>query len=223
MVKVVLFDLGNTLISYYTRDEFPGVLENAIENCITYLSSQEIGIKEDIWINVQRNNHESPENRVRPLGERLGDIFSINDPFTLDRLCGVFMEPLLKTGRLHGDVIPTLKALKKRGYFLGLISNTPWGCPSRIWRRELIKHGLQEYLDVTVFCVDVGWRKPDERIFQHALDQLDVSPSECLFIGDDPRWDIAGPETMGIKSLLIDRTGKNSEAIHRLEEILNLL
>jgi FMN phosphatase YigB (HAD superfamily) len=44
MVKVVLFDLGNTLISYYTRDEFPWVLENAIENCITYLQSQEIGI-----------------------------------------------------------------------------------------------------------------------------------------------------------------------------------
>lgn len=40
MVEVVLFDLGNTLISYYTRDGFPWVLESAIENCITYLQSQ---------------------------------------------------------------------------------------------------------------------------------------------------------------------------------------
>ena len=46
MVKVVLFDLGNTLISYYTRYEFAVVLENAIENCINYFSSQEIEIKE---------------------------------------------------------------------------------------------------------------------------------------------------------------------------------
>lgn len=221
MVKAVLFDVGNTLISYYSRSEFPAILRDSIVRCINYLKSKDDNIDEDIWERVQAHNHGSPGDEVFPMEDRLGDIFSVNDNATLNRLCELFMEPIIERSRLYDDVIPALRELKRRGFIIGVISNTPWGCPSRLWKGELERYGLLEYLDDCVFCVDVGWRKPDERIFKYALERLGVNAEECLFIGDDPRWDIRGPEALGMKTFLIDRTGKNYDAIQGLEDLID--
>jgi putative hydrolase of the HAD superfamily len=153
--------------------------------------------------------------------DRLSDIFSVKEGDTLEKLCEVFMKPIFQKGRIYEDVIPVLEELKRRGFTLGLISNTPRGSPSRLWKKELERYGL-EYFDDCVFCVDVGWRKPDVRIFKYALDRLGVKAEECLFIGDDPRWDVGGPEALGIRSLLIDRRVKG-DAINGLYELINKL
>ncbi len=219
MVKVILFDLGNTLISYYSRNEFPGILEAAIKNCAEYLNVEMM----DVWKRVQRHNHGSPSDKVYPMQDRLSDIFRTRDEDTITRLCDIFMEPIFGTSRLHDDVNPVLKELKRRGMKVGIISNTPWGCPARLWELELNRYGLLEYLDDYVFCVDVGWRKPDERVFLHALERLGVEAKDCIFVGDDPRWDIVGPEKLGMKAMLIDRTGSNLDAIHGLDELIDEL
>ena len=44
-----------------------------------------------------------------------------------------------------------------------------------------------------------------------------------MFVGDDPRWDITGPEAIGMKAVLIDRTGRIDNSIHKLDEILDLV
>lgn len=221
MVKAILFDLGNTLISYYTRSEFPVILKASISNCINYIESNDEEVNEKVWERVQEQNHGSPGNKVFPMKDRLGSIFSIDDKTTINTLCDLFMKPIFEKSRLHDDVVHVLKELKERGFSVGIISNTPWGCPSRLWKKELERYGLLEYLDDCVFCVDVGWRKPDVRVFNYALERLGVEAEECLFIGDDPRWDIVGPEALGMKTLLIDRTGRNHDAIHGLDELID--
>lgn len=223
MVKAVLFDLGNTLISYYTKSEFPEILHASICNCINYIKSKKGKINENIWENVQEHNHGSPENRVYPLENRLSSIFSIEDPDTITTLCNLFMEPIFDSSRLHDDVVPVLMELKRRGFTIGLISNTPWGSPSRLWKQELERYKLLEYFDDCVFCADVGWRKPDERIFHFALKRLGLEAEECMFVGDDPRWDITGPEAIGMKAVLIDRLGKIDNSIHKLHDVLELV
>lgn len=223
MIKAVLFDLGNTLISYYTSSEFPDILSDSISSCVNYFGSREKDekINEYIWEKVQEHNHGSPGDRVYPMEDRLSDIFSVDDEETVNRLCELFMEPVFERSRLYNDVVQVLKELKRRGFTIGIISNTPWGCPSRLWKMELERYDLLKYLDDFVFCVDVGWRKPDARIFKYALERLGVQPEECIFIGDDPRWDIRGPEAVRMKSLLIDRTGKDNDAIHGLDELID--
>jgi putative hydrolase of the HAD superfamily len=99
----------------------------------------------------------------------------------------------------------------RRAILLDLVSNTTWGSPSVLWREEIARHGLIDFFDVVVFCRDVGWRKPARAIFEHTLAELAVSPDACLFVGDDPRWDVAGPRACGIEAILVDRAGTDSD------------
>lgn len=49
--------------------------------------------------------------------------------------------------------------------------------------------------------------KPSELFFKIALDDLQLSPSEVVVVGDDIATDILGAERMGLRSVLV-RTGK---------------
>ncbi len=66
------------------------------------------------------------------------------------------------------------------------------------------RHGLADAVDASVFCVDVGWRKPAPQIFRHVLSLLDVDARDSVFVGDDPRQDVAGAERSGLRAILID-------------------
>ncbi|MBN2230730.1 MAG: HAD family hydrolase [Candidatus Thorarchaeota archaeon] len=225
MVQAVIFDLGNTLIKYYTREEFPEILKEAIENCTRILSDkgQLFVQKELIQERVKKHNHGSPGNKVYPLEQRLASIFELTDETMLRELCTAFMKPILKTSKLYDEVLPVLRELKRRNYTVAVLTNTPWGCPSNIWISELDRYDLTEYINTAVCCYDVGWRKPDPRPFKHLLNILNLEPKQCLFVGDDPRWDIEGPQALGMKTLLIDRTGLNPDAAHGLDEVLDVL
>ena len=50
-----------------------------------------------------------------------------------------------------------------------------------------------------------GWRKPDPRIYAQALRAAGADPGDCLFIGDNPVWDVEGPNKAGIRGMLLDR------------------
>jgi len=73
------------------------------------------------------------------------------------------------------------------------------------WRVELQRLELLNAVDVTVFCGDVGWRKPAKIIFDCAAQMLGVRPDRCYFVGDDPKWDVEGAAIAGMRPILIDR------------------
>lgn len=229
----ILFDLGSTLVHYYERSEIPEVLGQCIESVRTFLHEQGLlRVSRDIvWQRVKEENCEAQDYRVRPLEERLGRIFQIDEvnkteKFMMD-MCRHFMDPIFSRGYLYEDALPTLRQLTSRGLTTAIVSNTPWGSPAELWREEVNRRGLSTYVKVTVFCRDVGWRKPAPQIFQSVLDSLHIQPEECLFVGDDPRWDIAGPRAVGIDSLLIDRAKKHEnvdyESIKGLSDLFDRL
>jgi len=107
------------------------------------------------------------------------------------------------------------------------VSNTPWGSPASLWREEIERLGLSEYVDVLVFCTDVGWRKPAKQIFEFALEKLQALPQDCIFVGDHPGWDLTGPRAVGIEAILIDRRGAmhdtGEDSIQNLHELWSRL
>ena len=117
--------------------------------------------------------------------------------------------------------------LREKGYKLAIVSNTPWGSPSYFWRQELQRRGLTDLIDTSIFCVDVGWRKPAANIFQRLLQTLDLTAAECLFIGDEPVWDFEGAVAAGMPAILIDRIDKhpshNGMRIRNLEQVMQIL
>ena len=230
MIRGILFDLGNTLVRYWLKMLWPGMLQTALAGPTAWLAEHR-GLHidpDELAQRVQAENYEAPDCCVRPLAGRLARIYGLaEDAPELDELCRLFCLPLLAEGQVYPDTIPTLAALRRRGYRLGLVSNMPWGCPSAPWLAELQRLGLAEWFEAIVFCTDVGWRKPAAQPFQAALERLGLAAAECLFVGDDPRWDLAGPQALGMPAVVLDREGTlnlpGQTVIHQLSEILTIL
>jgi putative hydrolase of the HAD superfamily len=89
------------------------------------------------------------------------------------------------------EVTETLRELRRRGLRLGLITACSGDVPL-VWRES----PLAGLFDATVFSCAVGFCKPDPRIYERALDDLGVSASSCLYVGDgghdEPRRRRAG-------------------------------
>jgi len=83
--------------------------------------------------------------------------------------------------------------------------------------------GLTDLIDTAVFCEDVGFRKPTKEIFEYTLSKLGKLPDNCVFVGDDPRWDIVGPQGVGMKAILIDRNGGVAEGVHSIRNLHELM
>lgn len=228
----VLFDLGGTLVEYFGRADFPGVLKECIGSVRAYLEQEGIGPpgEKALQERAAAENFEAEDGRVRPLEDRLQRIFRIDSARPNDRLvpemCDAFVRPIFQRGRLFEDAVPALEALKSRGIITAIVSNTTWGSPAGLWREEVARRALTPHLDAVVFCRDVGWRKPAPPIFDFALTKLNRAPAECIFVGDDPRWDVAGPRAVGMDALLLDRSSGSTDddsAITRLSELLERL
>ncbi len=89
-----------------------------------------------------------------------------------------------------------LETLRERGLKVGLVSNA--FDPPALLHRDLAQLGVAERLDVAVFSSEVGRRKPDPAIFEHAIKTLGVAAGGTLFVGDTLATDVAGAAALGM-------------------------
>ncbi len=114
----------------------------------------------------------------------------------------------------------TLMILRKKGYKLGLISNTHWRV-SRSLRQE-----FRKFFQVITLSYEHGYAKPHPSIFIATLTKLGTKASHCLHVGDDPIADIQGAKSVGMKTAFIKREEVEAGAdiqIRRLVELTTIL
>src|SRR5690606_40427689 len=88
----------------------------------------------------------------------------------------------------------------------------------------LAHYGLSPHLDVMVFSDQLGYAKPDPRIFHRALDGLGLTAADCAFVGDNPHTDIHGAQSAGLFAVQVgakQRDGVTPDA--RIEDLTELL
>ena len=71
-------------------------------------------------------------------------------------------------------------------------------------RGELHKVGLLGYFDPIIVSGDHGYRKPDRRLFQYALDGMGVAAGNSLYVGNDMYRDIYGAREAGLTTVMFD-------------------
>ena len=75
-IHAILFDLGNTLVGYYTSNEFPVVLRRCLRECGRALGQAEDPARdEDLFERALLLNREQSDYAVRPLEDRLQELF----------------------------------------------------------------------------------------------------------------------------------------------------
>jgi putative hydrolase of the HAD superfamily len=100
----------------------------------------------------------------------------------------------------------------KRKYKLGIITNTVTSREEHV-RIALRRVRLEQYFDIILTSVDVGFKKPDERIFLAALKAMNVQPEEAIMVGNRVSKDILGGNQVGMKTILFRWNDRYSEKI----------
>jgi len=131
------------------------------------------------------------------------------------------LEPLLVeclTFEVFDDAWVLLRACRQRGIATAVVSD--WDCSLA---GHLVALGLADLIDAVVVSAEVGFAKPDVRIFQAALGRIGVGAECALHCGDDPGRDLDGAAAAGVRSVLIDRTDSYPELTPRVATLAELL
>jgi putative hydrolase of the HAD superfamily len=92
-----------------------------------------------------------------------------------------------------------LERLAGAGLRLAIVSNSEGTIDAM-----LTEVGLRPIFETVVDSAVVGAVKPDARIFQIALQRLDLDAGDVMMIGDLPTADVFGPRALGIRAALVD-------------------
>ncbi|MEW2328687.1 HAD family hydrolase [Micromonospora chersina] len=132
--------------------------------------------------------------------------------------------------RLRAEAVPVLAALRGQGVRTGLISDCTHELPA-----FLPQLAVAPLLDVRVFSVQVGRCKPDSALYLAACQRLDLTPADCLYVGDGGSQELTGAERAGMTAVRLaapDLTGHmvfnadhgwDGPALTSLTEVLDLL
>jgi putative hydrolase of the HAD superfamily len=122
------------------------------------------------------------------------------------------------------DAVATVEWLRARGCRLALLTNGA-AAPQRA---KVERFDLARLFDVVLIEGEVGFGKPDPRIYERALDALALPAADTWMVGDNLEWDVAQPQRMGVFAVWVDRSGagvpagrdvKPDRVIRRLAEL----
>jgi putative hydrolase of the HAD superfamily len=125
---------------------------------------------------------------------------------------------------MYDDVPEALFALHGRGLRLGLISNSHRSLAS--FQTHFALDGL---MSVSVSSAEFGVMKPDPRIFQEALDRMQVPADQAVMVGDSLAHDVHGARQVGMRGVWLDRSRNGTvddptiPVIRSLTELLDVL
>ena len=142
---------------------------------------------------------------------RLRDTFSAMslsyDDEVLDAIAAQYIEELPGSNHLFPHTIEVLDYLRSN-YTLHCITNGFYG----VQHRKLERSGLAPYFQTVTTADDAGCKKPDPRIFQHALDLAGATASKSLMIGDSLEADILGSRDFGMEAWHFDPSGNQADS-----------
>jgi len=128
----------------------------------------------------------------------------LTDPEVLVGLEESYWSPSLTApATLNVDAPKVIQRLSELDLKIGLICNTGRG-PGHALRELMRKEGVLDYFDATIFSDEVGYGKPDSRIFLTAAKRLGLEPSNILHVGDNIENDVRGAQSAGMKTLLFE-------------------
>jgi putative hydrolase of the HAD superfamily len=213
MTRAVIFDMGGTLMRFvrpgngsWRELETPG-----IRGVYRYLVDQghPISAHEDDFIEAmfarlaegweQATGGHINLRAIDWIAAGAADHALTLDELALREAAHRYAQPMRDGLTAMPGAVETLAALREQGYRIGLVSNTIW--PAELHLEDLAQIGVLPYLEHLDFSGELGFWKPNPRIFQHTLDALGVAAEEAVFVGDNPREDILGAQRVGMRAV----------------------
>ena len=105
------------------------------------------------------------------------------------------------------DIVPAelpevLGTLQKTGFRMGVVSNR-----DKPYWEELVALDLCPFFEFSLAAGEVQSWKPEPGIFKAALERLDSSAAQTLYVGDNYFADVVGARRAGLQPVLYDPKG----------------
>src|SRR4030042_2527808 len=194
MIRNIVFDLGNVLISFRPAEYLSGNGYSP-ENKELILSDV-FGSRE--WLLLDDGKITKTE---------AIDGIAMNSSLKRDEIARIFNERLKIFHSLDNNA-KILPGLKKQGFKLYYISNFP----GDIFDDVKNDYDFFRYFDGGIISAEAGCSKPGNEIFKIFLDRYNLVPEECLFI-DDPGPNVKTAESFGMKGFFTSGSTDISEEV----------
>ncbi len=189
MIKAVIFDMFETLVTLFTGRTY-------FSEHIAADLNQPIEAFRKCWHETEKDRtlgKYSMEEGLALTLKNLGAWSSEN----VQLICRKRREAL---GDTFNDIPPEslwlLKTLREKGLKVGLITNTFSD------ERDMIRNSpLYPFFDAAMISYEQGISKPDPEIYHRALQALNVTPEECLYIGDGGSHELQAARDLGMQAL----------------------
>jgi len=106
---------------------------------------------------------------------------------------------------IYDDVIEALDKIKNYGYKNYILSNH---IPKLSKIVENV--GIKGYFNEIYSSANIGYEKPNKKIYEYVLNELKTEKNNCIIIGDSFNADIKGGENIGMKSILVRNENKEN-------------
>ena len=118
------------------------------------------------------------------------------------------------------NTIEILTYLKEKNYKIHLITNGFLEVQSI----KMQASGLDKYIDKTFVSEVVGYKKPDHRIFYHAMKEVGGTTENCVMIGDDLSVDILPAKEIGMPHIYFNRkqTPHNEILDYEIKDLIEI-
>lgn len=219
-IEVVLFDLDDTLVAFDLVTELswrqvcaeyaarnPGHPAEEVYEAIT---------NESRWYWSDEERHRIGRNDIASTRRRI--VTRAFEKFRLPVDHAAELADRYSTLRLQNmyiipGAVETLSTLFEQGVPLGLITNGD----SDTQRYKINRFELGGYFKEILIEGEAGYGKPDRRIFELAISRFRASPGRMLMVGDNLKWDVEGPRSVGMHGVWFDVKGKGLPEDSRIE------
>ena len=225
LIKSIFFDLDHTLWDFEKNSELSF---KKIFKKYTITINFEKFIEAYIPINFKywklyRNGEISKEflryNRLKEVFNLFD--YKINDKI-INNISHDYIEFLPENNKLMDGAIEILEYLKPK-YRLFIITNGFREVQDKKLKNSKIKH----YFEAIYDSESVGVKKPDPKIFKHALKDSGSNANESLMVGDNYEADVLGAKKLRINTLHFVAHGEKihnkNETIFKLIELKSIL
>lgn len=235
-VKLLIFDLDNTLINYGGVTQKAWQLATA--KCVNkfdlsidaqVMTDQIIKVNDAIWEDETkrpRGNFSFDELRRKIVTDAL-KYFDLEDQDVIEFLVKQYTISKHESIYVFADVFDTLHQLRSRGYLLALLTNGD----GQFQREKLRRFDLESLFDGIFIDGEQGIGKPERKAYENVLNAFHLLPHEACMIGDHYLWEVAAPKSYGLHAVWVNRgslgvNGNESiEAdaiIYNISELLNI-
>ncbi|MBJ8055386.1 HAD-IA family hydrolase [Bacillus cereus] len=224
--NVVLFDIGDTLLRQ--KQSFNHVVKELFFDTVNDNSDFDIILKniitqqektDDSELNIW-NSDQSIQNYLYKIYYSMLKESFVNPHQKSYELISYIQSPNAWT--LINGAKDILIYLKNKGFIIGVVSNWDSGLEN-----VLQEKGLCEYFDIIVSSAEVGYEKPDCRIFYEVYKKLaqthpQIDIDQVYMIGDSFENDVYPSIHMGFNAILISNNNKSNNIVNNYFVVENL-